>query len=136
MAVILIVDDDTAFRATLAETLGDLGYAVRQAGSCEGGLRRLEDGGIDLVIVDLRLPDADGLTFLRQAGTAAPGLPCIVLTAYASGSNTIDAMRLGAFDHLTKPLGRDALGRALARALREQPAPAVDIAPAWPKASK
>ena len=124
MAVILIIDDDTAFRATLAETLDDLGHAVRQAGSCEAGLHRLADGGIDLAIVDLRLPDADGLTFLRQAAIDAPGLPCIVLTAYASGSNTIDAMRLGAFDHLTKPLGRDALGQALARALRDRQAPA------------
>ena len=122
MAVILIVDDDTAFRATLAETLDDLGYGVRQAGSCEAGLRCLAEGDIDLAIVDLRLPDADGLTFLRRAGASAPGLSCIVLTAYASGSNTIDAMRLGAFDHLTKPLGRDALGRALARALQDRAA--------------
>jgi len=130
MAVILIIDDDTAFRTTLAETLDDLGYAVRQAGSCAAGLRCLADGGIDLAIVDLRLPDDDGLTFLRQASSAAPGLPCIVLTAYASGSNTIDAMRLGAFDHLTKPLGRDALGQALARALRDRLAPGADAAPA------
>ncbi|MYM85313.1 response regulator, partial [Duganella sp. FT50W] len=125
MAVILIVDDDTAFRTTLAETLDDLGYEVRQAGSCEAGLRRLADGGIDLAIVDLRLPGEDGLAFLRAAADAAPGLPCIVLTAYASGSNTIEAMRLGAFDHLTKPLGRDALAEALRRALNaSRPAPA------------
>jgi len=126
VAVILVVDDDTAFRATLAETLEDLGYTVRQAGSCEAGLARLVEGGIDLAIVDLRLPGADGLAFLREAAVAAPGLPCIVLTAYASGSNTIEAMRLGAFDHLTKPVGRDALAQALARALRAQaPVPVV-----------
>jgi DNA-binding NtrC family response regulator len=129
MAVILLVDDDTAFRATLAETLEDLGYGVRQAGSCEAGLARLDDGGIDLAIVDLRLPGADGLAFLRQCAVTAPGLPCIVLTAYASGSNTIEAMRLGAFDHLTKPVGRDALAQALARALLAQaPVAAVVVA--------
>ncbi|MYM73655.1 response regulator [Duganella sp. FT134W] len=123
MALILIVDDDTAFRMTLAETLDDLGYQVRQAGSCEAGLASLGDGGIDLALVDLRLPGDDGLAFLRAAATMVPGLPCIVLTAYASGSNTIDAMRLGAFDHLTKPVGRDELAQALARALRaHQPA--------------
>jgi len=118
MALILIIDDDNAFRSTLAETLEDLGYSVRQAGSCEAGVRCLADGGIDLAIVDLRLPGDDGLAFLRQAASTAPGLPCIVLTAYASGSNTIEAMRLGAFDHLTKPLGRDVLAQTLVRALR------------------
>ena len=126
MALILIIDDDNAFRSTLAETLEDLGYSVRQAGSCEAGLRCLGDGGIDLAIVDLRLPGDDGLAFLRQAASTAPGLPCIVLTAYASGSNTIEAMRLGAFDHLTKPLGRDVLAQTLVRALRaSEPAQSV-----------
>ena len=118
MDMILIVDDDTAFRDTLAEALGDLGYQVSQAASCEAGLRRLEAGGIDLAIVDLRLPGDDGLAFLRAAPALAPGVPCIMLTAYAVGSNTIEAMRLGAFDHLTKPIGRDTLAQTLARALR------------------
>lgn len=118
MAMILIVDDDTAFRDTLAEALCDLGYQVSQAASCEAGLRRLEAGGIDLAIVDLRLPGDDGLAFLRAAPALAPGVPCIMLTAYAVGSNTIEAMRLGAFDHLTKPIGRETLAQTLARALR------------------
>jgi len=118
MAMILIIDDDAAFRATLAETLEDLGHGVRQAASCEAGLRALADGGIAAAIVDLRLPGDDGLAFLRAAPSIAPGVPCLMLTAYASGSNTIEAMRLGAFDHLTKPLGRDALTVALGRALK------------------
>ncbi|SEN33404.1 DNA-binding transcriptional response regulator, NtrC family, contains REC, AAA-type ATPase, and a Fis-type DNA-binding domains [Duganella sp. CF517] len=118
MATILIVDDDAAFRATLAETLEDLGHAVRQAASCEAGLRALAEGRIAAAIVDLRLPGDDGLAFLRAAPGIAPGVPCLMLTAYASGSNTIEAMRLGAFDHLTKPLGRDALAVALGRALK------------------
>ena len=118
MAMILRVDDDAAFRATLAETLEDLGHDVRQAASCEAGLRALAEGGIAAALVDLRLPGDDGLAFLRAAPTIAPGVPCLMLTAYASGSNTIEAMRLGAFDHLTKPLGRDALTVALGRALK------------------
>jgi DNA-binding NtrC family response regulator len=118
MAMILIVDDDAAFRATLAETLEDLGHGVRLAASCEAGLRALAEGGIAAAIVDLRLPGDDGLAFLRAAPSIAPGVPCLMLTAYASGSNTIEAMRLGAFDHLAKPLGRDALTVALGRALK------------------
>ncbi|MET0267712.1 MAG: sigma-54 dependent transcriptional regulator [Duganella sp.] len=125
MALILIVDDDTAFRATLAETLEDLGYSVRQAASAEAGLRALGQTGagtgqgtVAAAIVDLRLPGDDGLAFLRAAPQIAPGVPCIMLTAYASGANTIEAMRLGAFDHLTKPVGRQQLAQTLARALR------------------
>ncbi|OBV41538.1 sigma-54-dependent transcriptional regulator [Janthinobacterium psychrotolerans] len=126
MAMILIVDDDTAFRDTLAEALCDLDYQVSQAASCEAGLRRLQAGGIDLAIVDLRLPGDNGLAFLRAAPALAPGVPCIMLTAYAVGSNTIEAMRLGAFDHLTKPIGRETLAQTLARALRTKENDTVD----------
>ena len=124
MYLILVVDDDTAFRATLAETLEDLGYRVRQAASAEAGLRALGEGGIAAAIVDLRLPGDDGLALLRAAPAIAPDVPCIMLTAYASGANTIEAMRLGAFDHLTKPIGRSALAATLERALRAKAAAA------------
>lgn len=124
MDLILVVDDDTAFRATLAETLEDLGYRVRQAASAEAGLRALGEGGIAAAIVDLRLPGDDGLALLRAAPAIAPDVPCIMLTAYASGANTIEAMRLGAFDHLTKPIGRSALAATLERALRAKAAAA------------
>ncbi|MDR7049353.1 DNA-binding NtrC family response regulator [Duganella sp. 3397] len=126
MELILVVDDDTAFRATLAETLEDLGYGVRQAASAEAGLRALGAGGIAAAIVDLRLPGDDGLALLRAAPEIAPDVPCIMLTAYASGANTIEAMRLGAFDHLTKPIGRSVLAETLARALRARAANGVD----------
>ena len=134
MAVILIIDDDAAFRVTLAETLEDLGHSVRQAASCEAGLRALADGGVAVAIVDLRLPGDDGLAFLRAAPDIAPGVPCMMLTAYASGANTIEAMRLGAFDHLTKPLGRAALTHALDRALKAG-ADAAQAMPATPAAN-
>ncbi len=134
MELILVVDDDTAFRATLAETLEDLGYGVRQAASAEAGLRALGAGGIAAAIVDLRLPGDDGLALLRAAPEIAPDVPCIMLTAYASGANTIEAMRLGAFDHLTKPIGRSVLAETLARALaaRAAAAPVETIAVADP----
>jgi DNA-binding NtrC family response regulator len=117
MARILIVDDDVAFRGSLAEMLGDLGHAVLEAGSVDAGLRLLRAETPDAAIVDLRLPGEDGLAFLRRAPAVAK-IPCIMLTAYASGGNTIEAMRLGAFDHLTKPVARSALVETLRRALR------------------
>ncbi|APE48084.1 bacterial regulatory, Fis family protein [Delftia acidovorans] len=116
MARILIVDDDTAFRESLAEMLGDLGHAVSAAPTVAAGLQVLQAGSVDVAIVDLRMPGEDGLAFLRKARGLSRA-PCIMLTAYASGSNTIEAMRLGAFDHLTKPIARTSLVEVLERAL-------------------
>jgi DNA-binding NtrC family response regulator len=116
MARILIVDDDTAFRESLAEMLGDLGHAVSAAPTVATGLQVLQGGSVDVAIVDLRMPGEDGLAFLRKARGLSRA-PCIMLTAYASGSNTIEAMRLGAFDHLTKPIARTSLVEVLERAL-------------------
>lgn len=86
----------------------------------------------DLALVDLRLGRDSGLDFLRRARALAPDLPCVVLTAFASSDNTIEAMKLGAFDHLTKPIGRGALAGVVARALaarcRDSDQPAADHA--------
>ncbi|MGE8565686.1 MAG: sigma-54-dependent transcriptional regulator [Achromobacter sp.] len=117
MARILIVDDDAAFRDSLSETLHDLGHTVLQASSTSAGLNRLRTEAVELAIVDLRMPGEDGLVFLRKAALLGP-VPCIMLTAYASGDNTIEAMRLGAFDHLAKPVARAALMQTLERALQ------------------
>ncbi|KNY06655.1 ATPase AAA [Achromobacter piechaudii] len=117
MARVLIVDDDTAFRDSLSETLHDLGHDVIQASSTSAGLNRLRTEAVDVAIVDLRMPGEDGLVFLRKAALLGP-VPCIMLTAYASGDNTIEAMRLGAFDHLAKPIARTALVQALERAVQ------------------
>ncbi len=118
MACILIVDDDDAFRDSLAEMLHDLHHTALQAQTTQAGLRRLRTEAVDAAIVDLRLLGEDGLAFLRRA-TQISQVPCIMLTAYASGGNTIEAMRLGAFDHLTKPVARATLVETLERTLRQ-----------------
>ena len=119
MAYLLIIDDDPAFRSSLSEMLADLGHHVLEAGHVQAGLQYLRSEPVDLVITDLKLTGEDGLSFLRQAH-AIRAVPCIMLTAYASGSNTIEAMRLGAFDHLTKPVSRQVLMETLQRALPER----------------
>ncbi|QEI06664.1 sigma-54-dependent Fis family transcriptional regulator [Pigmentiphaga aceris] len=119
MASILIIDDDAAFRGGLADMLHDLNHVVLEADSTPAGLHLLGTQAVDVAIVDLRMPGEDGLAFLRQASTVSP-VPCIMLTAYASGGNTIEAMRLGAFDHLTKPVARATLLETLARALQQR----------------
>ena len=117
MVKILIVDDDAALREGLAETVADLGHRLafrrlRPRGS--GGARRRD---FDCVLLDLRMPGGmDGIEVLRRIRAQRNAPPVIVLTAFATAENTIEAMRLGAFDHLTKPVGREEL-RALLSSL-------------------
>lgn len=125
MARVLIVDDDRSFRESLAETLAGLGHQSVAAESGKQGLALIEQGGIDAVFLDFRLPALTGLEVLREIKRipAGRGIPVIMLTAYASADNTIEAMKLGAFDHLAKPAGRAAIERALKEALRSGFAP-------------
>ncbi len=132
MPRLLVIDDDPAFRDTLAETLRDLGHHVTEAVDGEDGLARFDAARPDLVFLDLRMPGLDGLSVLKRlrGDAAEPPVPVVVLTAYASGANTIDAMRQGAFDHLTKPLGRSELAEVLGRALSRTAAHAATTATA------
>jgi two-component system NtrC family response regulator len=124
MPRILIVDDDAALREGVAETLSDSGHVPEHAADGASALARLEKGGIEAVLLDLRMPGMDGMEVLRRirAGTNPP--PVAVLTAVPTAGNTIEAMRLGAVDHLAKPVGRAELLDLLARMLPTAAAPA------------
>jgi DNA-binding NtrC family response regulator len=117
MASVLILDDDAAMRDALREAARDLGYETWLAASGPEALALLESHAIDAVLLDLRMPGMDGLEVLRRIRARRSPPPVTVLTAYATASNTIEAMRLGAFDHLTKPIGRDEVARVLAAML-------------------
>jgi DNA-binding NtrC family response regulator len=110
MATILIVDDDNAMREGLTETVVDLGHRAIVAANGNEALALLGSREVDLVLLDLRMPGGlDGLEVLRRAQVRGNAPPVVILTAYAGADNTIEAMRLGAFDHLIKPIGRDDL---------------------------
>lgn len=129
MARLLIVDDDDAFRETLAETLQGLGHEPVQAAGGEEALALAARSRFAAVFLDHRMPGMDGLQVLAALRARLAHLPpVIVLTAYASSGNTIEAMRLGAFDHLAKPIKRQDVAEVLARALRS--ADALQAAPA------
>ncbi len=113
MGAILIVDDDAAMRDALSEAVCDLGHDARVASSGEMALAMLGDDASDAVLLDLRMPGMDGLEILRRIRARPNPPPVTVLTAHATAANTIEAMRLGAFDHLTKPIGREDLARVL-----------------------
>jgi DNA-binding NtrC family response regulator len=114
MARILIIDDDKSFREAVAESIRDFGHDVVEASGAEEAFKLIND--VDAAFLDLNMPGTSGIEFLREA---KPLAPVIVLTAFADSSNTIEAIRLGAFDHLTKPIGRADLQRVLAEALRK-----------------
>ncbi len=124
MARVLIIDDDGALREGIAETLSDLGHIAEQAPDGAAGLARLARGGIDAVLLDLRMPGMDGLSVLRAMRDRGEMPPVAVLTAVPTAANTIEAMRLGAMDHIAKPIGREALAALVARML-----PAASAAP-------
>lgn len=118
MAYILIIDDDASFRETFAETISSLGHETCVAPNGAKGLSLLARDGIDAVFLDFRLPDMTGIEVLRAIRRLpGDGPPVIMLTAYTSVDNTIEAMKLGAFEHLAKPIGRHAVESMLRAAL-------------------
>ncbi|MDE2575032.1 MAG: sigma-54-dependent Fis family transcriptional regulator [Rhodospirillales bacterium] len=115
MARILIVDDDAEMRAALAETVTGLGHVALLAEGGAAALARLERERVDGVLLDLRMPGMDGMAVLTRIRGFTEPPPVAILTAVPSAANTIEAMRLGAFDHLAKPVGRTELAALLAR---------------------
>jgi DNA-binding NtrC family response regulator len=121
MANVLIVDDDAALREGLAETVADLGHAPHTAASGREALAAVSAQDIDCVLLDIRMPGGmDGIDVLRHIRAMDGAPPVVVLTAFATAENTIEAMRLGAFDHLIKPIGRQELDALLKRLTRPQ----------------
>jgi DNA-binding NtrC family response regulator len=131
MARILIIDDDKAFRSVLAETLRDLGHTPIEAPSGQVGLERLAQEPADAVFLDFKMPGTDGLDVLRRlrARPETISLPVVMLTAFATSSNTIEAMKLGAFEHMIKPLRRRDVEALIERMLSRAVTPARSVEP-------
>jgi DNA-binding NtrC family response regulator len=127
---ILIVDDDAALRAGLAEALTDLGFVAAEAADGPAALAWLERHRADAVLLDLRMPGLDGMEVLRRIRARPAPPPVAILTAVPTAANTIEAMRLGAADHLAKPVGRADVAALLLRLLP----PDVPAAAARPQA--
>ena len=131
MATVLIIDDDAAVRDGLRETVADQQHQVLEATTGVDGLEIIKTRRVDAVLLDLRMPGLDGIEVLRRVRALPAPPPVTVLTAHATAANTIEAMRLGAFDHLTKPLGRaeliDVVVRMLASRRRSEAQPRREI---------
>jgi two-component system response regulator FlrC len=100
---ILVVDDEPGMRAGLAEVLRRAGFQVDLAGAAEEALARLQAGGVDLLVTDLRLPGLSGIDLLRDLRGAGIETPTVVITGHGTIEDAVAAMKLGAIDFLTKP---------------------------------
>jgi DNA-binding NtrC family response regulator len=101
--MLLVADDDQVARELLAEALGREGFRVRLAAGGEECLRLAAAEPFDMALVDLRMPDLDGLGVLKQLATIQPDLPVVILTAFATIETAIEAVGAGASDYLSKP---------------------------------
>ncbi len=115
--VILVIDDEEAIRLFLAATLEDRGYAVETAATGQEALDRIARAAPDLVLLDLMLPDMSGIQVLDEVKKALPHVNVLMLTAYSGTETAVRAMKLDAFDYVTKPLELDRLLRLVQRAL-------------------
>jgi len=122
VATILVVDDDRTIREGLVRTLAASGFATRAAEGIAEARRAIAAGGVDGVLLDIRLRDGDGLDLLGELRVANPTLPVVMATAYGDSERTIQAMKLGAFDYVTKPFDLDHLVDTLRRAVKAPPA--------------
>jgi len=116
MTKILAVDDEPRILLLLKSLLGANGYSVETAQSGAAAIEKVRQGGIDIVITDLRMSPIDGLQLFNEVHGMKPDLPVILLTAYASVETAIEAMKGGMFDYLTKPFRVDELLGCLKRA--------------------
>lgn len=116
---VLIVDDDSMIRSYLDTLLSEDGYEILSAATGADGLALIETQPVDLVILDLMLPDTDGLSVLERARELEPNVAVILLTAHGAVSSAVKAMKLGAYDYLTKPCDPSKLRLTMRRALEE-----------------
>lgn len=106
---ILVVEDDAALSEALAETLSLAGYRVHTADNGQAALPILETEAISLIVSDINMPKMDGQALLRQVRKDHPDIPVVLMTAYGSISQAVDAMREGAVDYLVKPFEAEVL---------------------------
>lgn len=120
---IVIVDDDAAVRSSLASVLSTYGYETRTFASAREAIGGLAEGPCDCILLDVRMPDLDGLSALKLMQSSGPTPPVIMITGHGDVPMAVQAMKLGAVDFIEKPVMDEALvqsiGSVLERSKRE-----------------
>jgi len=109
MATVLIVDDEFSIRKTLSMLLRSEGYRALEAADLDQAKQALQSESVDLVITDLRLGEESGMELLSWLRTSGSEIESVIMTAFGSIENAVEAMKLGAYDYLTKPINPDEL---------------------------
>src|ERR671912_2482274 len=115
-ATLLVVDEEELVRWSLRERFRREGYMVIEAGTGASAIEQVT-AGIDLVLLDYRLPDADGLSVLRRMKELVPDTPVILMTAFSTVENAVEAMKHGAYHYLNKPFNLDDVAITVEKAL-------------------
>jgi DNA-binding NtrC family response regulator len=119
-ARILVIDDEEIICNGCRLILSDQGHAVESRTNGRAGLGAIREGQFDVLLLDMKLPDMDGMEILRTAREEKPGLYVIVMTGYSTVQNAVEAMKLGAMDYIAKPFSDDELVLSVARALEKK----------------
>ena len=119
-ASVLIIEDEAGMRATLSAILEDTGYRVAKAEEGAEAMEMIKGGAFDVIISDIRLPDASGTAILELAKEIDPEVAVILITGYASIETAVNAINEGAYAYFTKPINMDEMKTAIANALRQQ----------------
>jgi two-component system, NtrC family, response regulator AtoC len=113
---ILIIDDEENMRHMLASLLKRLGYQVLTAANGSNGLAVLDQQSVDVILCDIRMPEMDGMEFLRRVSSAGISATIIMMSAFGSIDTALAAMRLGAYDYISKPFKNDEIELTLRKA--------------------
>lgn len=116
---VLVVEDDDAHRGMLRTMLRSWGFAVTEASDGEDAVSLVHEHCFDLVLTDVRMAKLDGINTLKSILEYNPAMPVILMTAYSSVATAVDALRIGAYDYLVKPLDFDLLKRTLIEAINK-----------------
>lgn len=117
MLKVFVIDDERLIRVTTADELRDAGYMVREFASAEAALLEVREGAeeVDIVISDMKMPGMDGLQFITSIKKLKPEVYVLLITAHATVNTAVEAMKLGAYDYLSKPFSMEELLMSLER---------------------
>jgi len=117
---ILIIDDEQVICDGCRLALSDRGYSITSSLTGRSGLNAILEGAFDLILLDMKLPDIDGMEVLKTVRNEKPGVLIIVMTGYSTVQNAVEGMKLGAFDYLSKPFTDEELIIAVERAVEKK----------------
>jgi DNA-binding NtrC family response regulator len=117
---VLLVDDETIFTRNISKLLKTRGYEVTAVNSGDEAIRELERSSFDVIVLDLKMPGMDGITTLKEIMKLGLYTETLILTGHGSIDSALEAMKLGAYDYLTKPCEIDELVAKIEAALEKK----------------